>query len=276
MDLFNQRLKKFSVLYLYRNSPGMQEYFQLLNEYYDKIYVLSVESAVARRELFAERFKGLKYSFYYGADKNKFTIEEVKEKGIFSEELTRQHHRFSKTMKHGEIACSQSHKMMYEDMLANNYNHIMIFEDDAVPDEKMVKNIPEIMKEIPADCELLMWGWDKNGENNFGTRFKKFIYHLQHSIGRLKWSHREISNLYARSFSPHLKKAGFHDYTYAYAINRKGASKLIELQTPLQYIADNLLAHAATKELLNTYIVWPQLFLHDSLPDGTHRDSYIR
>ena len=84
----------------------MQKYFQPLNQYYDKIYVLSVESAIARRELFAERFKGLQYSFFFGADKNKFTIEEVEAKEIFSEMLTRQHHRFSKTMKHGEIACS--------------------------------------------------------------------------------------------------------------------------------------------------------------------------
>jgi GR25 family glycosyltransferase involved in LPS biosynthesis len=92
----------------------MQQYFQLLNHYYDKIYVLSVSSAEERRKLFADRFQGLQYSFYYGADKNKFTIEEINEKGIFSEELTRHHHRFGKTMKHGEIACSWSHKMMYE------------------------------------------------------------------------------------------------------------------------------------------------------------------
>jgi glycosyl transferase family 25 len=254
----------------------MQEYFQQLNRYYDKIYVLSVESAVARRELFAERFKGLQYFFFFGADKNKFTIDEIKEKGIFNEELTRQHHRFSKTMKHGEIACSWSHKMIYEEMLANNYNRILIFEDDAVPDKKLVGQIPEILKEIPADCELLMWGWGKNGLNNWGSQIKKIIYHLQHRLGKLKWNHQVIRNLYAKPFSQYLKKSGFHDYTYAYAINRSGAEKLVRMQTPIQYIADNLLAHAAAKEVVNGYIVWPQVFLHDNLPDGTHRDSYIR
>ena len=254
----------------------MQDCFQYLNRYYDKIYVLSVESAVARRELFTERFVGLNYSFFFGADKNKFSMEEVKEKGIFSEELTRKHHRFSKTMKHGEIACSWSHKMMYEEMLANNYNRILIFEDDAVPDEKMVKQVPVILEEIPAECELLMWGWDKNGSTSFATPFKKILYHLQHFIGRLKWNHSIIKNMYARPYSPHLKKAGVHDYTYAYAITRSGAEKLVSIQTPIQYIADNLLAHAATNEVVNGFIVWPQVFLHDSLPDGTHRDSYIR
>ena len=166
--------------------------------------------------------------------------------------------------------------MMYEEMLASAYSRILIFEDDAVPDKKMVEKISEILKEIPPDCELLMWGWNKNGINNAGSYFKKIIYHLQHSIGQLKWNHQMIHNLYAKPFSKHLKKAGFHDYTYAYAINRLAAEKLVNMQTPLQYIADNLLAHATTKKVLGGYIVWPQVFLHDTLPDGTPGDSYIR
>ena len=145
----------------------MQEYFQQLNNYYDKIYVLSVGSAGGRRELFADRFNGLDYTFFFGADKDKFTIDEVETSGAFSEELTRQHHRFSKTMKHGEIACSWSHRMIYEEVLVNKYNRILIFEDDAVPDNNMVKRIPEVLQEIPDDCELLMWGWSKNGKSSF-------------------------------------------------------------------------------------------------------------
>lgn len=254
----------------------MQDYFQHLNKYYDKIYVLSVQAAEERRALFAKRFEGLDYTFFYGADKNKFTIEEVKEKNIFNEELARGHHRFSKTMKHGEIACSWSHRMMYEDMLANNFNRVLIMEDDAVPDKNMVPQIPAVLAEIPPGCELLMWGWAKNGNSNLLNAIKQQFYHLQHRLGKLKWDHQVIRHIYAKPFSTHLKRAGFHDYTYAYAISRGAAEKLIRMQTPLQYIADNLLAHAATKGILEAYIAYPPVFLHDSLPDGTHRDSYIR
>jgi glycosyl transferase, family 25 len=254
----------------------MKESFQQLNNYYDKIYVLSVESATQRREIFAQRFDGLNYTFFFGADKNKFSLEDLEKKDIFSEKLTREHHRFHKTMKPGEIACSWSHKMMYEDVLTNNYQRILIFEDDAVPDPLMVKEIPAILREIPGDCELLMWGWSKNGVSSPLTWFKQIFYHLQHAMGKLKWDHTIIRNLYARRYSPHLKKAGFHDYTYAYAITHSAAEKLLNMQTPVQYIADNLLAHASTKGIVNGYITWPQVFLHDTLPDGTHRDSYIR
>jgi len=270
------RQNKNTYVYLWSNYFIMFKHLSYLNQYYDKIYVLSVASAADRREQFNQHFEGLNYSFFYGADKNKFTINEVLEKGIFSEELTRRHHRFSKTMKHGEIACSWSHRMMYEDMLTNNYNRILIFEDDALPDPEMIKKIPSILEEIPDDCELLMWGWDKNGTTSPFTGFKQFIYHIQHHIGKLKWSDHTIRNIYARPFSRHLKKAGFHDYTYAYAVNRAAAEKLIKMQTPIQYIADNLLAYAATNGIVNGYITWPRVFLHDRLPNGTHRDSYIR
>lgn len=254
----------------------MQKYFEALHNYYDKIYVLSVRSAVERRELFAQRFLGLRYSFFYGADKNEFSIPDLEEKNIFSEDRARLQHRFGKTMRPGEIACSWSHRMMYEEMIAANYSRILVFEDDAVPDPAMMPLIPTILGEIPQDAELLFWGWDKNDKETADGRIKKIIYHLQHVLGHLKWDHRVIRNLYAKPFSRYIRKAGFHDYTYAYSVSRSGAEKLITMQTPLQYIADNLLAHAVTKEVLTGYIVWPKVFQHDSLPDGTQRDSYIR
>lgn len=247
-----------------------------LNSYYDKVYVLSVAAANSRRALFTELYSDLNFEFFFGADKNHFSIEEVIGNGTYDHKLAIQHHRYNKKMKHGEIACSWSHRMIYEDMLKNGFSRVLIFEDDAVPDPKQLNRIPEILNEIPADCELLMWGWDKNGRTPFSSALKKLFYHLQHNLGLLKWNHTVIRNLYAKPYSAHLKKAGFHDYTYAYAINRSAAEKLIKMQTPLQYIADNLLAHAATTGVVNSYITYPAVFLHDSLPDGTHRDSYIR
>ena len=254
----------------------MQELFKYLNEYYDKIYVVSIAAAESRRSLFEQRFKGLNYRFFFGSDKHEFNREEAEKSGMFSEELARHHHRFGKTMKLGEIACSLSHRYIYEEMIKNNYSRVFIFEDDAVPNPGLLINIPAILSEIPPGCELLMWGWDKNGEIPPGAFMKKIVYHIKHGFGSLKWNHKMISNLYARPFSPHLKKAGFHDYTYAYALTITAAEKLIKMQTPVQYIADNLLAHAATNEVVKSYIAYPKLFLHDSLPDGTHRNSSIR
>lgn len=249
---------------------------QYLNSYYDNIYVLSVESAKQRRELFSKRFEGLDYTFFFGADKNKFTIEELEKEGLYSEKLARSHHRYEKSMRAGEIACAWSHKMIYDDIIKQNFKRALVFEDDAMPDPAMVKKIPTILSEIPPDCELLMWGWDKNDKKGIGSVFKQSWYHAMHAMSLLKWNHTVIRNLYARNFSKHLKQAGFHDYTYAYAISKSGAEKLLTRQTPIQYIADNLLGFASAEKIINAYITYPPVFLHDNLPDGTHRDSYIR
>ena len=238
--------------------------------------MLSVEAASERRRLFSERFVGLQYEFFFGADKNKFTLEQLEADGIFNESLARKRHRFGKTLKPGEIACSWSHRMIYADMLEKGYKKILILEDDAVPDRQASDLIPKILEELPTSAELVYWGWGKNGKRGWGGRWKQLVYHVQYALGLFKWDHRIIRNLYARPYRKHLRKAGFHDFTYAYSISAAAAEKMIRMQTPIQYIADNLLAHAATEEVVEAYTAWPKVFLHDEGPDGQARPSYIR
>ena len=130
-------------------------------------------------------------------------------------------------MKPGEIACALSHKMIYDDMLRNNYNRILIFEDDAVPAPDLLNRLSSVLAEIPYDNELVMWGWEKNGENDLFSKIKKSWYHIQHAIGLLKMDHTIINNLFAKPYSKHFKKAGFHDFSISYSINRSAAAKLI-------------------------------------------------
>jgi glycosyl transferase family 25 len=252
------------------------EPYQSLNGFYDHIYVVSVRAAVERRIRFDQRFQGLNYDYFFGADKDTFTIEKLESDGIFNESQARKRHRFGKTMRPGEIACSWSHRMIYEDMLKNEYERVLILEDDAVPDEITLAQLKQALEELPKDAELVYWGWGKNGVRDISGWWKQLVYHIQHAVGFLKWNHRIIQNLYARPFNAYFKKAGFHDFTYAYAISRTGAKKLIRMQTPIQYIADNLLAHAATEEQVVAYTAWPKYFLHDEGPGGQANPSYIR
>lgn len=254
----------------------MQNFFTYLNEYFDHIYVITIEPAVHRREKLKQSLGGLNYQFLFGANKAKFSLEELKTKGIYDEAAAIRHHRYSKTMKPGEVACAWSHRMVFEDMLAKGYEKVLVFEDDVIPDPAAVHLIPEILKSIPADCEFLYWGWAKNGNWNLKQRIKQIFYHFLHSISILKWSHTMISNHFARPHSLYFKKAGFHEYNNAYSLTRSAAEKLVPLQTPIQFIADNLTAYACTEEIIKGYITVPPVFLHEILADGTHADSYIR
>lgn len=254
----------------------MQNDFADFNACFDKIYVLSVAAAVKRREKFKRQFQGLDYEFFYGADKAGFSLDALIAAGIYSDELTRKNHRYNKTMLPGEVACAWSHKMMYEDLIAKKYNRVLIFEDDATVNKDHLKNVPSILHELPQSWELLMWGWGENGERTLPARLKQSVYHIQHTVGLLKWNHRIIANLFAKKFSKHLKHAGFHDFTYSYALTRSAAEKLIAMQSPVQYTADNLLAHACTNKIVNGFVAWPKVFEHAAPDRETGIASYIR
>ena len=125
---------------------------------------------------------------------------------------------------------------------------------------------------MPADWELLYLDYSKNEKNDI---LKKNWYHLQKLGGGLKWDHNIINHLYPKRLSPHLSAAGFHDYTDAYAVTLNGAKKLFELQSPVSYVADNLLAIAAASGKVNALISRPKLFQQLSQGGSTTFDSLL-
>jgi glycosyl transferase family 25 len=84
-----------------------------------------------------------------------------------------------------------------------------------------------------------------------------------------------MRNLYPKLISNHLSVAGFHDYTDAYAITLPGAKKLLELQSPVSYVADNLLAIASASKKINAFISHPKLFQQLSQGETSTFDSLL-
>ena len=249
--------------------------YQSLNNFFDKIYVITLLRAAERHEKIKGALNGLNYSFFYGADKKEFSIEELKAKKIYDEAAAMQHHRYSKPMNGGQIGCAWSHAMVYEDIIKNNYQKALILEDDVMADEQGINNFTAVINELPQGWEMLYLDYAKNETAPVTGFLKKTIYHLQHLLGMLKWNHQMISGLYAKKVSSHIAKAGFHDYTDAYAVTNTGAKKLLQLQTPISFVADNLLAYAATNKIVTTYITLPKIFAQQSQQSGESSFSYV-
>ncbi len=250
--------------------------FSPINRYFDHIYVVTLERATERQQRIADVLDGLNYEFFYGADKKNFTIDELIESGVYDEEKAMSLHRYNKSMNTGQIGCSWSHRLVYEDVIKNGYKKVLILEDDVVPQKEGVELVAQVMKELPGNWELVYFDYQKNLHRNFTTWLKLLIYHLKKIFGRLKWSHKTIDNLYTKKYSEHLRCAGFHDFTSAYAITDVAAKTLIKLQTPLAFVADNLLAHACTNKLVNGFVSMPKVFVQASQSeDKKYRMSYV-
>lgn len=241
-----------------------QEKFAALNQFFNHIYVITLQRATQRHENIKKDLDGLNYSFFFGADKKNFSIEELEQQGIYNEGLAIEAHRYNKPMNGGQIGCAWSHKLVHEDMLEKGYQKVLILEDDVTVTEEGLARFSDIINELPPDWELLYLDYAKNEKRTAATFFKQSVYHLQKLFGGLKWSHTTINNLFARSYSPHLKHAGFHDYTDAYAITASAARKLADLQTPIIFVADNILAHACTNKIVNGFIAVPKVFSQES------------
>ena len=102
------------------------QYFQFLNEYFDKIFVVTIPRATERQQLVTERLKGLNFEFFYGVDKQEHSMEELKTDGLYSENKAKAFHRYDKAMTHGEVACALSHRNVWQLIVEKKYSVCII------------------------------------------------------------------------------------------------------------------------------------------------------
>lgn len=249
--------------------------FLSINSYFDHIYILTIPRAVERHKKIENDLKGLKFSFFYGVDKQNLNVAELEHKDIYNSSKAKQNSRYNKEMTKGEIACSMGHKMILKDIIGNNFSKALILEDDVIVNPEGVLLFEKIIKELPTNWDILYFDYHKNISKGWKQIVKQAIYHIQRFLGLLKFSHCSIKNLYATPYSQHLKKAGYHDYASAYAVTLKAAKKLVELQTPISYPADHVLPYAITNEILTSYITIPKIFQQLSQTNKEIIGSYV-
>ena len=214
------------------------------------------------------------YEFFYGADKADFDVPALKAAGIYDEALAIKNHRYHKPMRDGQLGCSWSHRMVYEDILAKGCKQALILEDDVILNTAALPAFEQAMQELPASWELLYLDYALHEKKPLLAGIKQGWYHIQRFFGGITYSHQTIQNLYPKPFSSNLQTAGYHDFTDAYAITAAGAAKLLQLQTPISRVADNLLAHACSNKIVNGFVLKQKLFSqHSQGTDGAH--SYV-
>ena len=246
-----------------------------INNYFDFIYVLTIERAKDRQEKIKKDLDGLQYAFFFGADKKDLDLKTLEQTNVYSSDLDKMQNRYSKAMNLGYVACSMGHKAIYEDIVKNGFKRVLILEDDVVFNLEGIKHFDQMTKELPSNWELLYFDYAKHEQTTVKSYIKIYTYHIQKMIGGIKWSHTMIKNLFPKNHSTYLKKSGYHYFTSAYALTQSAAKKLIDLQTPIQFPPDHVLAYAITNELINGFISTPKLFNQQNPTTSNEIRSYI-
>lgn len=248
---------------------------QFLQQYFDKIFVVSVPRFTQRHKTVAAALQTLPFDFFWGTDKLSLDFEKSKTDGTYDEAKAIKLQRQGKPLNSGELACSLSHRSVYSEMIKNNWQRVLILEDDVVPVEENFTLLTTAVNELPQDWELVYFGYLKNEMVTAKAKRKQWFYKIISSLGLMKWSYTMVSNMLPQAFSKHLRKAGFHDCTHAYAITLPAAQKLYAAQNPVVYRADDLLSHTILKGELKAFVTEPKFFNQEGF-ENSNAVSEIR
>jgi glycosyl transferase family 25 len=231
--------------------------FAPLNSYFAKIYVITLERAKDRQAEFQKSLAGIDYEVVYGVDKLSMSMDSLRESGEYHRERAMKLNRYviERELTLGQIACSLSHRSIYERMVKEGVPNALIFEDDATPISANLHRLEATLNDLPKHWELLYLGYTTHETPISKPRelLYKALYAVWHGH-KYRWRKKDVDFLFPRPFSNHLYKAGYHDCTHAYALSLGAAQKLLKAQTPISYCADSALTHLVTRHRLNAFI----------------------
>lgn len=129
-----------------------------------------------------------------------------------------------------------------------------------MPVTESLAELPAALDELPDNWELVYLGYLKHEKITTSLKVKQFFYKIISAFGMMAWTYKMVNNLLPKPFSTHLKRAGFHDCTHAYAVTLQAAKKLLAAQTPVVYRADDLLSATIMKGELTAFVTTPKFF----------------
>ena len=192
-------------MYILNNNQGFliyKLYMDKLNQYFDKVYVLSLKRNKDRRELVTQRLNkvGLEFEFFDACDGQVF--DHIWKK-LNNPNFTTPNY----------VACQISHLSIYNDALSNGYQRILILEDDVKQHKQLDVMFSIYEPQIPKDWDLLYWGWIPcNDDASHWTYdvindrfFSQNMFHPKNLWGLYSYSitnslMRELVDLYKNDF----------------------------------------------------------------------------
>jgi glycosyl transferase, family 25 len=256
-----------------------QSPYLALNRFFDKIFVITLERAHDRHLTLNQHLAGLDYELVYGVDKQNLNFPDLAHSGEYVPERAMKLNRYVKE-RHiplGHIACSWSHRNLYQRMVDEGISKALILEDDVVPIMAHLPKLASTLAELPPDWELFYLGYVTHEQPIAKAKqwFYQLLFRVWHNHA-YRWRAKDVEKMYPRPFSVHLYRAGYHDCTHAYAVSQAAAQKLLKAQTPISYCADSLLTHLITRRNLDAYIARYKFFDQADFATGhTGTSSYI-
>ena len=261
-------------------APAPADPGAVVNGFFDRALVLTLARAGRRQERVRARLGalGIRFDFLPGFDGAALDRTALARDGLYDADRARRVDRFGREMNAGELGASLSHRRAYEEAVRNGWRRVLVFEDDLVPRPADLPALGAALSELPEDWDLVWLGYTNFERVTLRDRLKQAVYVPMAAMRLLKWTPAEVLRFHPKPYSAHLRRAGLHHCAHAYAVSLAGARKLLELQTPVAWVADQLLVHAVLAAKVKAFVTEPQFFDQERYAapvEGGEPASYI-
>ena len=199
-----------------------------IHNIFDSVYIITIPKRVYHVNYISNTMK-IKPIIFNAVDKNTLDKKHLVDNNIITS-------KYYSTNNKGRIACHLSHINVMIDFLKNpNKKHCMIFEDDMkLPNTltNIVHIMENSMKNIPNTWDIIYFGrcWDD---------CRKAVYY----------------NKYLMKSNPLCR--------HAYAVSRKGATKIVEHTLPMVHNGDDMYRILIDSHVLDSYSTKIPLFFQN-------------
>jgi glycosyl transferase family 25 len=244
-----------------RPAGGAAAAFEFLNGWADRVFVVTLPRAVERQAHVREALRGLDFRFHMGADKATLDLGALARDGGLAEwRGVRRLTGKARPLKPGEVGCALSHRQVYEEIVRSGVLRAVVFEDDAAPRDEDVALLPAALAQLPDGWDLVYLGYTRFEDVTAWQKAKRLLYLTLSPLHVVPWRPGEVLRLHPRPWSANLRRAGYHDGAYAYAVSLEGARKLLAAQTPLAHVADHVFVNLVLSGALRAFVTEPKMF----------------
>lgn len=240
--------------------------YQSIYDFHDRAYVLTIPRAIQRHQNIRKELEGWDLTFINGVDKLEISDDYFIANKIVDLEKSREVETID-YMSVGSMCCAYGHRLVYEDIIRNNVQRAIIFEDDMFTNDLDEALLDNIVKHIPADAQFIYWGYTggilQPTHRSFAVR--KASYLLKENLGMLNGLKRQYNlNRACAPYNKYFDTACGQMGLYAYSVTLEAAKILVANQTPVIYHSDRLPFHLINQGIIkNAYISVVQPFTEE-------------
>ena len=162
---------------------------------------------------------------------NNINNEIIDKNGL--EDIKNKNYKYGLSLTMGGIGCAISHYEIIKNISEENNNNIyIILEDDINFKKNFISNVKKVIKKAPNDWDIIYIGYGPISDD---------------------YKNKKINDNFFRTNRIHG--------TFGYILNKKGASKILNI-FPIKYQIDTALYLASRNKKINSYIYKPQLIFH--------------